>query len=145
MTTGVCEPKRSRHASSGDQLFPYIQHFFFKKRFYQSSLLIPLAHSRRYRSTAWVGVPVGLDDARRSCGLPIGPPKFVAKDKHLSVIVNIVGVVNGVVLAPHDGPYVPVHCVMDVCGPNGGEEQKSKVGQVMARDQKEDHHVRAGL
>ena len=47
---------------------------------------------------------------------------------YLSVIVNVVSVVHGVVLIAHDRLDVPVHRVVDVRRPNGGAEHHEDVG-----------------
>lgn len=61
-------------------------------------------------------------NARGTFGDAQGTPEPIAKDKDLSIVVNVVGVVDCMVLAAHDGINVPIHGIMNVGRPNSGEK-----------------------
>jgi hypothetical protein len=98
----------------------------------------------RYRSPQLCHL-VCLGDTRRSVRYSQRSPKPIAENKDLTVVVNVVRVMDRVVFAPHDGIDVPIHGVVDVGSPNGSEEQQAEVGQVMTGDEGQHQNIRAGL
>mmetsp|Transcript_22629 Transcript_22629/g.64078 ORF Transcript_22629/g.64078 Transcript_22629/m.64078 type:complete len:294 (+) Transcript_22629:235-1116(+) len=54
-------------------------------------------------------------------------------------------VMDRVVLGSHDGVDVPIHRIVDVRCPYGGEEDQSDVAKVMARNERHDPNVRRCL
>lgn len=65
-----------------------------------------------------------------------GSPHAVAHGKDLPVVVNVVRVVDRVVFRPHDWVDVPIHGVVNVRGPNGGEKEQGHVGRIVAGQDK---------
>jgi len=55
------------------------------------------------------------------------------------------GVMNSVIFAAHDGIHVPIHCIVDIGRPYGGEEDHAEMGQVMARDEWQEINIRTCL
>ena len=63
----------------------------------------------------------------------------IANGKHLSVIVNVMRMMDRMVFAAHDNftqstAKIKIHGIVNVRGPQGGKEQQSKVGWIMAGD-----------
>lgn len=106
-------------------------------------------HTSHSGSLAWqyycLGDFLWLFDSRGSVGKSEGSPEPIAKGKDLSIVVNVMGVVNCVVLASHDGVHVPIHSVVDVGCPYGGEKDHAEMGQVVARNKWQEVDVRTGL
>ncbi len=63
----------------------------------------------------------------------------------MSIVVNVMGVMDGVVLAAHDGINVKVHGIMNVRGPDGGEKDHTQMGQVVAGNKGQEVDIRTGL
>ena len=86
-----------------------------------------------------------LFDSRGPIGKSEGSPEPIAKGKDLSIVVNVMGVVNGMVLTAHDGVNVPIHGIVDVGCPYGGEKDHAQMGQVVARNEWQEVDVGTGL
>ena len=63
-----------------------------------------------------------------------GSPNTIAKRENLSIIVNVMRMMHSMILAPHDGTYVPIHRIVDVGCPNLREKDHKCVGEVMSGD-----------
>ena len=63
----------------------------------------------------------------------------------MSIVVNVMGVMDGVILAAHDGIDVPVHGIVDIGCPHGGSKDHAQMGQVVAGNKGQEVHIRTGL
>lgn len=82
-----------------------------------------------------------LFHSRGAIGKSQCSPEPVAKRKYLSIIVNVMGVMNCVVLAAHDGIDVPIHSVMDIGCPYSSKKNHSEMGQVVAGDERQEINI----
>ncbi len=87
----------------------------------------------------------GLFDSRGTLGKSQRSPVPIAKGKDLSIVVNVMGVMDGMILAAHDGIDVPVHGIVDIGCPYGGKKDHAQMGQVVARNKGQEVHIRTGL
>ena len=88
---------------------------------------------------------VGIGNAGGAIRFSVGIPDPIAESEDLSVVIDVMRMVDRMVLAPHDGINVQVHGIMDVCSPHGSEKEKDKMCQVVTGNNRKTENIRTCL